>query len=271
MNYLTSLLSKCLNCCCSCYQSYSYKWIDRPYINVDTLEHKEMKLINTTCMSSHNSTIDDLQIMGPSHVNILKETLNMGFRMIELDIFHKHHTDIPVVSHGKQKYNLQVTSSVLFETCCDVIQKYGWKDTNLPLFMNLEINTANKRALINLETILFKKFHTRILVQDNKMLKDYTLSELKNKLIIMPNKPLKYMANYKLQNHSENINPDRIDAGELSRIYPSNIILSKNLNFNKFTNCNFVCMNVSYKDEYLRDYLKYFQSRGIIPILKTTI
>lgn len=264
MKYLTYFLSKILNCLCI--PCYRYKWIDKAYTDVDELSYKNTKLIDCTVMSSHNSTIDDFQIIGASHLEILKEVLNLHFRMIELDIFNDYFSDKPVVAHGRNQYNLQVTSFVSFEKCCNIIKDYAWRNTNMPLFLNLEIVTSNNNTIKKVNSILFNLFKDQLLFNFGKTLKNYTLSELKNKIVIMPNKPLLIQANYTLQNFSESSNLSTINFDELTRVYPNNVILSRNLDYLRFKKCNFICMNVSYKDENLDYYLEYFEnSNGIMP------
>lgn len=264
MNYFAYILSKFLNC--FCIPCYRYQWIDKCYIDVDELFYNKTKLIDCNVMSSHNSTIDDFQIIGASHIEILKEILNLNFRMIELDIFNDYCSHKPVVAHGRNSHNLQVTSAISFEKCCNIIKDYAWRNTNMPLFLNLEIVTSNNNTIKQVNRILFNLFKDRILFNFYKPLKDFTLSELKNKIIIMPNKPLLVQAKYKLENFSESCNLLNINFDELTRVYPNNLLLSRNLDYYKFKRCNFICMNVSYKDKKLRKYLEFFKaSNGIMP------
>lgn len=262
MKCLTHCLSKLLNCCTYNNSKITYQWEDFPFLSVENLNLKNKKLLDCTCMSSHNSTINELQIFGNSSIDSLLKTINLNFRMIELDLFNSYKSSKPVVSHGRSANNLQVTSSISFEQCCRVISKYAWKCTDLPLFLNLEIVTKNMETLDKINFLIHQYFHERLLVDNKKNLKGYTIDELRNKIIIISTSNHIHSYHTYLQNIPHN-SSSLINSRELSRIYPANIIFSNNYDFTEYSSSNFISMNVEYDDEYLKDYLNFFNGVGI--------
>jgi hypothetical protein len=261
MTKFNKLLSKLLNCCSPNDSVVDYVWVDRPFVSVENQGLTNEKLLNCTVMSSHNSTLDRYQILGTSNLNILLEAINLNFRMLELDLFHDSKGN-PVVSHGRKNGNLQVTSSVLFSECIDVISKYAMKNTNLPMIITLEINTDNEDALSSINEIIEKNL-TGILVKESTELKDYLLKDLAGKYIIL-------CKNSKINHFPANIHnhPDTrkytLDLTELTRVYPDNVIMSSNYNFRTHLPANFISMNVGLQDYKFRNYISYFNHRGII-------
>ncbi len=116
MNQLTKCLAGFLNCCHSNDAVISHGWKDFEYVSVEKLGLENIPVKRCTIASSHNSSIGSLQMIGGSTVDNFIKTLNLNFRMLELDLFrdHKKSSHDPVVSHGNLENNLQVTSSISF-------------------------------------------------------------------------------------------------------------------------------------------------------------
>lgn len=264
-------LSDCLNTIDRNNEVDDYKWTDYEYVDISKSTDK---LSDCFIASSHNTAIGDLQILGGANVNHIIHALNQKVRMIELDIFVSHNDKtIPVVSHGRLKSNLQVTSNIYFESCLKAIEKYAWKCTNEPLFLALEMNLISGAAATNVQRLLLKYFPLHILLpRRDKKLNEYKLSELTNKLVILPmlhRKELRGLAYTSMYNSRTFVNKPHTehvqrDSTRMIRIYPRNTILSKNFDFTEFMYyCQFVCLNLSYKDQYLEQYLKIFKNKGI--------
>lgn len=264
MSCLYKALAKILNFFTPNRENVSHEW--KPFMTFDNSDLNDVKLIDCSCMSSHNSTINSFQIFGNSNLNNLLKTINLNFRMIELDVFtsHKHKSSKPVVSHGRTKNNLQVTSSVSFEKCIKMISEYAWRCTDLPLFLTLEVNTKEPKTLIRVNEILLKYLSERMIPDiPNKSLKNYTISELRGKIVLISSTESVISNQIYLQNVSHT-HSGILNRNELSRIYPNNKILSKNYSFFNFPYINFISMNTGYSDKHLKNYLAYFAGEGII-------
>lgn len=255
-------LSKLLNCCAPNDSVVDYVWEDFKYISVENQGLSTKTLLDCTVMSSHNSTIDKFQIFGTSNLNVLLEAINLNFRMIELDIFHDEQNE-PVVSHGRKDGNLQVTSSVSFKDCIRLLSNYSMKCTDLPMIITLEINTDNDHALSRVNEIISEFIPVNdILVKMDTELKDIPLKDLTEKFIILCNNSK--INNFPVFMHNY---PDTheytFDPNELTRIYPDNVFLSTNYDYSVHLPCNFISMNVGYRDQDFMNYLYFFNGCGI--------
>lgn len=263
-----------MNCCYYNDDVLSTEWKDYEYVDVGDL--CDAKMHECTVMSSHNSVIDDFQVLSAANINSLMEVLNLNFRMIELDLFKSHTSDEPVVAHGNLEKNLQGTSSIPFEDCIELIGKYGWKCTNLPLFIIFEMNIRNSdtATLKRVEEIVHKYLGDRILRKSNKLLRDYTIGDMAGKVVILPTSDRREFSftfatlygSGNFHNLSEKSGSRRTDR--LTRVYPANTIVSVNYNWSPFIRdgAQFVTMNATYKDKYLKDYMKYFHGNGIVKL-----
>lgn len=253
MNF-TKLMKYFICCCIPKFKKYV--WKQQTFKDIDNMTIKNEKLINCNIASSHNSILGQLQICTRASLYPLYKSLNNNFREIELDVFYLNNNF--VVGHGINN-NCIATNTILLRDCFEVIKDYAWKDTNLPLFISLEIKTNKIKEL---EEIIFNNFYERLYNNKTKQLKDCTISELKNKLIILSGKHLNIEPKYKLNNMSCNNSLTKSD--ELVRIYPDNKLLSNNYNFYPFlSNANFISINTCYKDKYYYKYIGLFND-GII-------
>ena len=96
--------------------------------------------------TSHNTYMGGLQFGSCVSVEALQNSLDLGARCIELDVFRDKKTDLPVVGHGavrKEKYKL-VSNSVPFEDCVRGIMAKAFTRTDDPLFIMVENNTLGE-------------------------------------------------------------------------------------------------------------------------------
>jgi hypothetical protein len=261
MTKFNKFLSKLLNCCSPNDSVITYEWKESKYVSIEDLGLSNEKLIDCTVMSSHNTTLDRYQILGTSNLNVLLEAINLNFRMIELDIFHDEQSN-PVVSHGRQSGNLQVTSSILFRDCIKVISEYAMKSTDLPMFITLEINTANESALKQVNEIM-EEYLNGILIKETTELKDYLIKDLAGKYVIICNNSKIDNFSVRLRNYP-NTRDYTIDHSTLTRIYPDNVIMSSNFDYRDHLSANFICMNVGLQDDHFLNYLAFFNRNGIV-------
>lgn len=252
--YFTDFI-KCL-ICCFIPKFKTYKWKKRYFQNVDDMDIKDEPLLNCSVASSHNSILGQMQICTRASTYPLYKALNHNFREIELDVFYLDGEY--VVAHGRNNKCI-ATNTIPLEDCLAVIRDYGWKDTNMPLFISLELNTDNT---FELQEIFFDYLGDKIYNDKTKQLKNCSISELKNKLIIISNQHLNFEPRYRLYNMSVKGTPNGIS--DLVRIYPDNKVLSTNYDFYKFLpHANFISINSCYKDKYYYQYIGYF-NKGII-------
>lgn len=242
--------------CCCIPKFKLYKWDSSLYEDVENLAIKDEYLINCNIASSHNSILGKLQICTRVGIYPLLKSINKNFRQIELDVFYKNNKF--VVGHGKSNECIATNTIDLIE-CFDIINEYGWKDTNLPLFISLEVNTNNTK---DLEVLIRSYFTNRLYDSKTKQLQNCTIRELRDKLIILSGKHLNFEPLYKLSNYPQITKFDNTD--NLVRIYPTNILLSKNYDFYQFLKkSNFISINTCYKDKYYYQYIGYFKKCGI--------
>lgn len=255
----------------------THKWKHTSYI--DILEDKSLDnvTVGQCCFkSSHNSVVGDVQIFGPASINILARVLNAGVRAIELDIFTSHSSHVtPVVSHGNEENNLQVTSPVNLSTCLQYIRDYAWIDTNEPLFIFFEMNTSTTATLQTMNKLICDYFPDR-LYSSKKSLFNVPLRDLANKVIILPSvhkAELKTVAFTSLYG-GQFVNRSSADTAlytsdKLTRVYAANTFLSTNPDPAPYITMKnqFVCMNWSNTDKHLVTYKTYFGDKGIYSFL----
>src|SRR5690606_37408573 len=85
-------------------------------------------------------------------------------------------------------YNLHSTSSVRLDKCLKVIRDYAWRCTNEPLFIAFEMNISSGdiKTLNNMKSMIQKYLGNRLLLpSSNKLLKNYTITELTGKVILL--------------------------------------------------------------------------------------
>lgn len=254
-----------------------HNWKHTPYIDID----KDMQLLvkpvyQCQFKSSHNSVVADVQIFGEASINCLAFVLNNGVRAIELDMFESQkRKGVPVVSHGNKEFNLQVTSAVDLKVCLQYIRDFAWVDTNEPLFIFMEMNVEDETTLMNMENLFLEYLGHRIFTPGSAAINAIQLSRLKNKCVVIPStkqpllsKVCQGMSLYggKFRNIGSNDDPEEPVGEMLIRVYADNLFLSRNPNPLPFLQKRnqFVCLNWTYEDNWLKTYKKYFGNKGVL-------
>jgi hypothetical protein len=115
--------------------------------------------------------------------------------------------------------------------------------------------------VVRTEFMLKSKFRERRFVL-KKPLGEYTLDELRGKLIVFINRSTEIFNEQqryiKQTNHTET---PIDDDNKMLRVYPFNIQLSSNFDHNPYIkNYNFISMNSLYNDVFLRKFLSFFRN-----------
>ena len=200
--------------------------------------------------TSHNTYIPCLQNADISSVYSIKNALELGARVIELDVFAKNNTGIldddytPVVTHGLEIISGDFfTNSVInFEDCIKTVYEFS-KTTPDPIWIDMELNTHKlKETQQKMRNILLKYFKDKLLSSEFKInnknqihFSTSSLGSLQNKIILTSCKPKDEITEYLIDlidsyagdgiylnhNHKSNnlnkINPPNI----IQRIYPA--------------------------------------------------
>jgi hypothetical protein len=227
--------------------------------------------------TSHNSYLSFLQHLSFVKSQNIKNVLEFGARVIELDISHMN--NIPIVAHGTK--NFITTSYIYLEKALDTILQYGFK-TSDPLIIFCEIyNPENQIVIQNIKQIFLNKFKDKLLLPNT--------TDIGNNIA---NKPIKFFLNkvillgpldnfnilqdlifpdYNYINYSDD--DDRLsqlyNGLELTRVYKASGIfsyLSFNFDFLSLWKNNYklVTMNFQMKDSILYNYLKFFKNTSFI-------
>lgn len=230
------------------------------------------------CMvkSSHNTVVGDVQILGSASINNLLAVLNKGVRFIEFDIFESHEDSTKaVVSHGNQKYNVQVVSAVDLELCLQMVAQYAWKDTNEPLFIYLELNiNRENHALCSSITDAFKRnLGNRLHVDPWVNFKDMDVCLLANRCVVIPSVtiaelfPIMQTTMYGSGNFINRSSSEPVvsDSEKCIRVYADNVFVSHNPDPEPFLKAKtqFLCFNWMYEDNNLKTLSQFF-IRGVM-------
>lgn len=237
--------------------------------------------------TSHNSYLRRLQILtfccygcaGSPAQNLIR-SLELGARMVELDI---HQTNIDkkvVVSHGSQVggYSLLASERQSLEV---VLEEFvSWLDRNnnfSPVILDMELGSLSEENLDYIAELLYNKLRGYILPGKMDFRTIYP-ENLLGRVILMAGSGVNaklsnivnvnkvgdwWIKNSSIPKTSDDLN-DIVtwmkSNGGFVRCYPPNIILSRNFDpfpsLNAGINC--VAMNYGFNDRYLKSYLKFF-------------
>lgn len=235
--------------------------------------------------SSHNTYINFLQHLTFVKPRNIKKVLELGARVIELDISHKN--NIPIIAHGTKDFI--TTSYIYLEDALDIILQYGFL-TSDPLIIFCEIlNPENKIVNMNIKKIFLTKFKNKLLLpnifrinNDNLYYKDNYIANQPIKLFLNKVTLFGTLDNFGILKsllfpNNNYINyPDndlkllnKYQGTELTRVYKASDIysyLSFNCNFLPLWKNNYkiITMNFQMKDSLLYNYLKFFKNRSFI-------
>ena len=141
--------------------------------------------------TSHNTYLPCHQNIDISSIDAIKNALQLGARVIELDVYAKNNIGLtdddytPVVAHGMEyKYgDIFTTSYITFEECIKTIAEFA-QTTSDPIWITLELNT-NKlvKTQIKMREILLKYFENKI-INSTTMLSNTPIKKLLNKIIL---------------------------------------------------------------------------------------
>ncbi|MFA6119063.1 MAG: phosphatidylinositol-specific phospholipase C domain-containing protein [Parachlamydiales bacterium] len=230
---------------------------------------------------SHNTYINgELQILTFSSVEEVARVILEGVRGIELDILDSQDDSTPMVSHGAEWNNLnfRVSSPVKFEDFIKSVSKYGWKYSDLPLFLCLELNAKQEETKNKIAAILEQYLKDRFIISSTQ-LGQLTLGELRNKVVILSgggyNSTLRRLIDYVHDQNFRSLGFDSLETEDdlisfnqrsFTRVYPNNIVLGKNSDPRSAwaKGCSAVAMNYNYADPNLDIYRKFFKDFPIV-------
>ena len=184
--------------------------------------------------TSHNTYLPCHQNIDISSVDAIKNALQLGARVIELDVYAKNNIGLtdddytPVVAHGMEyKYgDIFTTSFITFEECIKTIAEFA-QTTSDPIWITLELNT-NKlvKTQIKMREILLKYFENKIINSTTK-LNNIPIKNVLNKIILTCGNgitpPLEDIVNPYLKNtdHKDSNLKNNNSTGIIHRIYPA--------------------------------------------------
>ena len=218
----------------------------------------------------------------------LKHCYRAGVRVLDFQIFSLN--GFPVISAStvneneyKELYNYLSFSETMNQVNYMFLNSSKHSNNNQVLFLNFRINSNNMDIYNQMAKILSVTFSgsSEILLKTpvDKELNQYTLNDLKNKIIIM----VDLNASPKMKDsfiktdlskltlvtfgtgfkyHSLYESEASLQSGiELASLYPNKSSYANNYDYNDKgirNRFNFIYMNFQKKDAYLKKYLKYF-------------
>ena len=237
--------------------------------------------------SSHNTFISRNQNMDTNSLLMIKNSLLLGVREIELDIYAKNwlgkgeKDHEPIVTHGMirgiGKSDVFSNTNLLpLDKCFYIIKKYmNYNGNTDPLIINIELNTHHLNYTnIKIIKLLKKYFGDKLYLPKNKnrnMIEDVPIKDLINKVIIVihninkTNLLYDYSHDYcNISSNENNIISLNYTKNKMSRIYPCaniNSHFSYNIDPVKYWNrgIQLVSCNIQNIDDNLKEHFKKFK------------
>lgn len=234
--------------------------------------------------SSHNSFLNDVQLLTCSRSGAVKMTLEKGARMIELDIFYDPRSHNILVSHGRKmkKFNLFCSYPIRLEDVCETICDFITPETS-PVFLSLEVNIGYSPEAQKVAADVLQSSLGKLLIPGKINLREACPEDYIGKVILcsghgtVSGGPLEALINVDfgredyLYNRSygtilKNIESykNMIQSSYVIRSYPSNKFLSRNFDPLPVINLGvqFIAMNYQNRDSHMRTYEKIFETFG---------
>ncbi len=206
--------------------------------------------------TSHNTYLPCNQNGDVASTKAITNALEMGARVIELDVFTKNNIgnlqeDLnPVVVHGIKLDSGDVftTSQLDLKECVQTISKFA-QTTSDPIWIDIELNTNNVSTKKQIKQILTQEFAGKLLGSEFKVFngkKHFSqepIGSLLNKIILTTSKKLVLPEDNELANifdsyagdkyYSNNSADDKInkEINKIHRVYPAGNFLG-HLSFN---------------------------------------
>ncbi len=251
-------------------------------------------IINT----SHNTYLPCNQNGDVASTKAITNALEMGARVIELDVFTKNNIgnlpeDLkPVVVHGIKLDSGDVftTTQLDLKNCVQIISKFA-KTTSDPIWIDIELNTNNVSTKKQIKQILTQEFAGKLLGSEFKVFngkKHFSqepIGSLLNKIILTTSKKLVLPEDNELANIFDSYAGDKYytnnsadskinkELNKIHRVYPSGNILG-HLSFNydpePFWNkhIQLVALNFQTNDYYMEKNLLMFKTCSFVHFSK---
>jgi hypothetical protein len=131
--------------------------------------------------SSHNTYLTGHQLYGESNVEMYNYAMNIGCRLVEIDVWDGENND-PIVTHG-----YTFTSKILLKDVLTNIKKTAFLVTEYPVIITIENHCSKKQQLVMGE--YFNSILVDLLILDPVEHQEYpSANKLKNKFIIRVNR-----------------------------------------------------------------------------------
>lgn len=239
--------------------------------------------------TSHNSYLRRLQILpiccygcaGKPSVNLIR-SLDLGARMIELDIHQTNDGKRVVVSHARHVVDFTLFGSERQDLEEVLETLVGWLDVHhrfSPVILDLEIGRLTDENLNYVADVIYSNLSKYILPGKMNFRTMYP-EEFLGKVILMAGSGLNdrlsniinvnkigdwWIKNLSIPDDQSGLN-ELVEwtggMGGFARCYPSNIVLSRNFNPEPLLKAgvNCVAMNYGFNDRHLQTYIKFFSS-----------
>lgn len=225
----------------------------------------DLRVIDCQFMSSHNTYLSNIQVGYASILTAIKNTLNKGFRCIELDVTNNGSSFLVghyYIDNGKK---IPTSSTINLQACLDLIRTDAFRDSNEPLFISIEDNTDGS---VNVLEYINQYLNDIVFPLDLYTPETFSFLQIRD----IMGKIVPFTSAYVL-NRSSSTDVSTIDYKyKAVRIYPSFNIFSL-LSVNEVAmlvhlknGANFVSINSGFEDIVYKYYTKYFKTYNIIPV-----